>query len=157
MSTTTTTKPTARDAVLRGVDVAIALVISFSGFFAIINPPTSVLHAIAWGWLILVWGSMLLLGGGLAAFGRLTGFWFPESLGLPLTMFGTLIYVVVLFAHSIFDIGALAVVALVLAALGAQIHRYIEIQAFTSEPGETTWFGRLLEIMRIRTVRRDQH
>lgn len=152
MSQINPTRAALVDSALRIIDVAIAVSVFLSGFAAILNPPSSVLHAIEWPWLIYVWGTFLLLGGAGAALGRLTGFWFPEATGLTLTMFGTLIYIIVVMAYAKTDVGAFAVAGLIIAALGAQIHRYVQIQVFISEPTDRSILARLFEMMRLRTA-----
>lgn len=99
--------------------------------------------------LIALW-AIFLLGGGLVGFaGRLTRYWMIENVGTVAAAFGVAIYSVVLFQYSGKSLAALFTLAFVLALGAAVTRRWVELQIFSSEPGD--WRHKLSEAWSRRT------
>jgi len=126
------------EAVIRWVDIIVALLVFASGWFAVLATPDSILRQVYFDWLIWVWGSLLLLGGVLAVAGRFIRIWAIELPGLVAAMFGVAIYGVVLGSiavggkPTVWVATCIAVIALI-----TMFRRYVEIQLFILEPRET--------------------
>jgi len=123
------------EAAIRILDLIVYAVVFFAGAYTLYATPTEALHVLAGsGWLVYVWGG-LLLGGGLVGFiGRLSRRWLVETPATISAFFGVAIYFVIL-SHFMF-VNALVAVGMVCVVVAgtALLRRWLELQIFGTEP-----------------------
>jgi hypothetical protein len=142
-----------KEALIRVVDILAYLNVLTGGVGAVFATPQTVLAALHdWEFLIIVWQVFLIAGGALGFIGRLTRIWVIEIPGAGLGVFGAAIYFVILASAAVDGFTALVAAPLVLCLGWLMLRRYIELQIFTSEPGEKSWTQRIREILRRRTT-----
>lgn len=142
-----------KESLIRVVDHIAYATVFAAGIFALWFTPDSVNLALAgFRWLIIVWGCLLLGGGVLGFAGRLSRIWVVELPGTTLGIAGAAIYFVVLGTSALQLTSALVAATLVLCMMLLLIRRYIELQIFTSEPGDRTWSERIRRAMKRRTT-----
>jgi hypothetical protein len=121
----------------RGVRVAGYAMMAAAGVVAFAIPVTSIQAAT--GWLVYLWATFLLVGGGLCSYGALTDRWIGELAGLPLISSAFGVYFVVLaLARTIPGAAAALVfgaVALVLLARWQDVSRIRQEADRAAHPG----------------------
>jgi hypothetical protein len=143
----------AKEATIRVIDLVIYAGVLACGVFALIATPTTVLQVLnGFEWLVVLWASLLTVGGLLGFVGRLTRLWALELPGTSAGITGCIIYAIVLAKTSFTNPLVLVAVILVIIATLTLVRRYIEMQIFTSEPGTGTFLTRLRVAPRRRTT-----
>lgn len=138
--------------VIRYIDIIVYLTVLGGGVWAITATPNSVVdELVGWEWVIGLWSGLLLVGGFAGFTGRLSRWWMIEVPGTVLSMFGILIYFIVLGRFSLASVTSAVAVCLVAVAMLLMVRRYAELQIFASEPN-TDLKTRLAEIARRRTA-----
>ena len=137
---------------IRGIDIAVYLIVFIAGLYALFLTPTSVTESLeGWKWLIPWWAAFLLVGGLFGMIGRISTIWMFEPPADFAAFIGILIYFIVL-GDGIFQSLASGVSAcFVFAALLGVVRRYLELQLFGSDPAhqdlksklEDTWNRRI--------------
>lgn len=142
-----------KEAMIRVIDIITYAAVLAGGFFAIRFTPDSVIALLdGWEWVIGLWAVLLIVGGLLGFVGRLTRIWAIEVPGTGAGIAGALIYAVVLANMAFMTPTALVAEALVVIATLTLLRRYIELQIFTTEPGEKSFTDRLAAALRRRTT-----
>lgn len=142
-----------KEALIRIVDLVSYATVLAAGIFALWFTPDSVKVALAgFGWLIVTWGVLLVAGGTLGFTGRLSRIWVIEIPGASAGIAGAAIYFVILGTASITSSTALVAVTLVACMMLLLLRRYIELQIFTSEPGDLTIQARIRLALKRRTT-----
>jgi hypothetical protein len=142
-----------KEALIRVIDILAYLTVLYGGIGAIYALPLSVDMALRrFHWLIVVWIVFLIVGGSFGAIGRFSRVWIVELLGAGAGMIGSAIYFVILSAAALDGLTALVASSLVLCLGWLMLRRYVELQIFTSEPGEKSFAQRIAEILRRRTT-----
>ncbi|OOB90281.1 hypothetical protein [Rathayibacter sp. VKM Ac-2630] len=140
------------EAIIRWIDIVAYLAVLTGGIYALAFTPDSVTTELrGFEWLIGVWASLLLVGGGLGALGRITRFWVLEVPAGPAGMFGVAIYVVILGSTALESVTAAVATVLVLAAFLGLLRRYVELQIFGTDPSHQDLTDRLADALRRRT------
>lgn len=133
------------------IDMAAYVLIGVAGLAAAISPSDYVETVVPVPWVVLLWGC-LLAGGGLVAFvGRLSRVWAIEFFANVLAGWGAFLYAIIL-VPAVSTGSSWAVMALVLVATGAVVHRYAELRIYTNEPGIRTFRDRIEAARRRRTT-----
>lgn len=132
---------------LKIVDIFVGLAVLTGGIFALVATPPSVAHEVELPMFVTLWAMLLIVGGFSAALGRLTGIWILETAGIASSAFGALIYLAIVSKLLLTDLGVGLAVFLILVALLALIRRYLVLQIFLSEPGDTGFFVRLRKLL----------
>ena len=141
-----------KEAAIRVIDIVTYAAVFAGGWFALHFTPDSALDVLGgWGWVIVLWGVLLIVGGALGFTGRLTRIWAIEVPGTGAGIAGALIYAVVLANSAAASPTALVAETLVIIATLTLLRRYIELQIFTTEPGEKSFSERLANALRRRT------
>ncbi|BAU32446.1 hypothetical protein [Microcella alkaliphila] len=142
-----------KEAMIRVIDIITYAAVLAGGFFAVKFTPDSVLALLeGWEWVIGLWALLLIIGGLLGFIGRLTRVWAIEVPGTGAGIAGALIYAVVLANIAFMTPTALVAEALVVIATLTLLRRYIELQIFTTEPGEKSFTDRLAAALKRRTT-----
>lgn len=142
-----------KEAMIRVIDIVTYAAVLAGGFFAIRFTPDSVISLLdGWEWVIGLWAMLLIIGGLLGFVGRLTRIWAIEVPGTGAGIAGALIYAVVLANMAFMTPTALVAEALVIIATLTLLRRYIELQIFTTEPGEKSFTDRLAAALKRRTA-----
>jgi len=142
-----------KEAAIRVIDIVTYAAVFAGGWFALHFTPDSALMLLAdWQWVIVLWAVLLIVGGALGFVGRLSRVWAIEVPGTGAGIAGALIYSVVLANAASQSPTALVAEALVIIATLTLLRRYIELQIFTSEPGEKSFAERLANALRRRTT-----
>lgn len=140
------------EGLIRFIDIADYFAVFAGGVYALFFTPDSVTIELAgWPWLIGVWASLLLVGGLLGFVGRLTRYWVIEVPGTVAAIFGILIYFVILGRVVSLSITAAVAAVLVFLAMSLMVRRYLELQIFSSEPGDNRFADRVAAMIRRRT------
>lgn len=125
--------------VIRLIDIGIYALVLVGGMFILILTPEAIERQLSdLPWLIMLWSVLLILGGLLGLLGRLTGRWWVEAPGTVISMFGALIYAIVLLGVWAGGERTLVPAAFALVAFLTLVRRYVELQLFTSEPGDVS-------------------
>lgn len=142
-----------KEAMIRVIDIITYAAVLAGGFFAAKFTPDSVLRLLeGWEWVIGLWALLLIIGGALGFIGRLTRIWAIEVPGTGAGIAGALIYAVVLANMAFMTPTALVAGALVVIATLTLLRRYIELQIFTTDPGEKSFTDRLAAALKRRTT-----
>ena len=142
-----------KEALIRFVDMAAYLAVFLGGVGAFLSTPQTVKSALyGFPWLIILWGSLLLIGGSLGFIGRLTRIWVIEIPGASAGFFGSAIYFVILGMAALRLPTAIVAVALVACMMALLGRRYIELQILTSQPGKARFREKVRAILRRRTT-----
>lgn len=142
-----------KEAAIRVIDIVTYAAVFAGGWFALHFTPDSALMLLAdWPWVIVLWAVLLIVGGALGFVGRLSRVWAIEVPGTGAGIAGALIYSVVLANEASQNPTAHMANALVIIATLTLLRRYIELQIFTSEPGEKSFAERLANALRRRTT-----
>lgn len=137
--------------VIRYIDIVVYLFVLGGGVWALTATPNSVVdELVGWEWVIGLWATLLLVGGFAGFFGRLSRWWMVEAPGTVLSMFGIMIYFIVLGRFSLASVTSAVAVCLVAVAMLLMMRRYAELQIFASEPN-TDLKTRLAALARRRT------
>lgn len=152
-----TRRRVALDALLKITDVVVGIAVLAGGVFALVATPPSVAREVELPLFVILWGTLLVLGGFSSALGRLTGIWILETAGIAAAACGSLIYLAIVSKLLLDDLGVGLAVCLILVALLALLRRYIELQIFLSEPGDRGLLVRLQGLFNIRTVASLRH
>ncbi|PWC05418.1 hypothetical protein DCE94_03860 [Agromyces badenianii] len=140
------------EALIRVTDLIVYVAVLAGGVYALFFTPTTVAAELAgWKWLVPIWAGLLLLGGLLGFIGRLTRYWVIELPATTAAVFGTLIYAVILSSSALQSITSTVAATLVVVAMLGMLRRYIELQIFATEPGESPFRDRLTAMIRRRT------
>lgn len=139
------------DAILKAIDVTVAFVALGCGVIVFLAPPPTILREVSLPQLIALWGVFLIVGGFCGSVGRLTGIWLLETSGIALMGTGIAIYLAVVSTAIVRELGVAVATGLILVALLTMAKRYVELQAFLSEPGDVSLIARLRALLRIRT------
>lgn len=140
-----------KERVIRWVDIAAYAVIFLSGLFVLIAPPASIARNLDSGW-VIGWAVLLMLSGGFGFIGRLTRFWAIEAPGAFAGAFGAAVYVLVLILATLEGQVTGAVASTFVACMSLlMVRRYVELQLFTTDPGDITFTERILTALQRRT------
>lgn len=140
------------EALIRILDLVTYFAVFAGGVYALFFTPDSVtLELAGWPWLIAVWASLLLAGGGAGFVGRLTRYWVIEVPATVAAMFGILIYFVILGQTVFRSVTAAVAAVLVFVAMSTMLRRYLELQIFATEPDERRFPDRVAAMVRRRT------
>lgn len=141
------------EALIRILDIVIYFTVFCGGIYALLFTPTSVQNELnGFEWLIGVWSSLLLIGGGAGFIGRISRYWVVELPATAAAFFGILIYVVVLGRTAFTSITAAVAVALTIVAMLIMVRRYVELQIFGGSPDNKDFKHRVAEMLRRRTL-----
>lgn len=142
-----------KEAAIRVIDIITYAAVFAGGWFALhFTPDSALLLLDDWHWVIVLWACLLIVGGALGFTGRLTRVWAIEVPGTAAGIAGAMIYAVVLANAATMTPTALVAEALVIIATLTLLRRYIELQIFTSEPGDKSFAERLANALRRRTA-----
>lgn len=140
------------EAAIRWLDMICYLAVFASGAYGLLfTPDTVTLELTGFRWLIAVWTSLLLIGGVAGFVGRLTRYWVIEAPGTVAAMFGVSIYVVILAKVALLSTTAAVATALAFVAMLLMLRRYLELQLFSSDPGQRAFPDRLAAMIARRT------
>lgn len=141
------------EGVVRIVDLVIYAITVACGFYAVLATPMSVVDVLTGAeWLVGLWAALLLVGGTVGFIGRLSRYWMVEIPGTVLAFAGMMIYFVMLGRFAFTSITASVASGMVLATSLVMFRRWIELQIFSSEPGDGSLGVRLAFALRRRTT-----
>jgi uncharacterized membrane protein len=136
------------------VDIVVYALVFSAGLSALLFTPNTVILALGKAhWIISLWGAVLLFGGSVGLIGRATKRWIVEIPGTAASIGGGLLYFAILFSATFDNNSAITATILVGIMIGSMVRRYIELQIFTSEPGDRS----LLALIRAAIRRRTTH
>lgn len=140
------------EAMIRWIDIIIYAAVLIGGMGAWAYTPTSAATELAgWEWLIPMWIGFLLVGGLLGIVGRITRIWILEPPATVAALVGIAIYFVVLGKTMFTSLLAMLATCLILVAALVMLRRYVELQIFGTDPGNTSLSDRIAEVLRRRT------
>ncbi len=140
------------EALIRILDILIYIAVFAGGIYALAFTPNTIQNELqGFEWLIGLWASLLLIGGGAGFVGRLSRYWVVELPATAAAFFGILIYVVVLGRTAFTSVTAAVAVTLTIVAMLIMVRRYVELQIFGSSPDNKDFSHRLAEIFGRRT------
>lgn len=129
---------------IRGIDIAVYLIVFISGLYALFLTPDSVIKSLnGWEWLVPTWSGFLLVGGLFGLIGRISTIWMFEPPADFAAFIGILIYFVVLGHTALTSITAAVAACLVFVALLGVVRRYLELQLFGSDPTHRNFRSKL--------------
>lgn len=142
-----------KEATIRVIDIITYAAVFAGGIFALhFTPDSALLLLDGWSWVIVLWATLLIVGGALGFIGRCTRVWAIEVPGTGAGIAGALIYAVVLANAAAHSPTALVAETLVIISTLTLARRYIELQIFTTEPGSKSFPERLAIALRRRTA-----
>ncbi len=140
------------EAVIRIIDIVAYFIIFVGGCYALFWTPESVQNELSGAeWLVPMWASFLLVGGGLGMVGRISRIWVLEPPADVAAIVGAAIYFVVLGGTLFQSVTAGVATALVFYAMIQMFRRYIELQIFGTDPNVHGFTDRIAEALRRRT------
>ena len=140
------------EAVIRAIDLTVYAAVFSGGVYALFATPSTVEAELAGAdWLIVMWGLLLLLGGGVGFSGRLSRRWMVEVPAAVLAISGILIYLVVLGRFAFTSITAAVAAVLVAVSMLMIVRRWVELQIFSIDPDHTDFRSRIVDALRRRT------
>lgn len=141
------------EAAIRIIDLVVYGGVFVGGIYALVGTPATVVGELqGFEWLVGLWASLLLAGGGAGFIGRLSRYWFVEVPATVAAFFGILIYFAVLGRYSFTSVTAAVAVTLVLAAMGNMARRWAELQIFATDPDAHDFRHRMADALRRRTT-----
>ena len=142
-----------KEALIRLIDLAVYAAVIAGGVLALAFPPETVQSKLGgYEWLAIFWGVLLLVAGAMGLLGRLSRYWIIEMPGTVASVFGALIYLVVLSASAMSSASNRVAVAMTVVATLCLVRRYVELQLFTTDPGVSTLSVRISKGLRRRTA-----
>jgi hypothetical protein len=123
---------------------------AISGGFALFHTSEYVERVVIVDWVIVVWGFLLLVGGGLAFAGRLLRLWVIEHFANVWASAGVLLYAIIL-VPAVLEGASLALLGCVVIAWLFVLRRHLELKILTSEPGLNSFRKRLDAALKRRT------
>lgn len=143
----------AKEAAVRVVDMLAYLAVLTGGIGAFLFTPDTVRAALAGlPGLVILWGTLLVVGGTLGFIGRLTRVWVIEIPGASAGFFGAAMYFVILGSAALALPTAIVATTLVATMMLLLARRYLELQILTSEPISATFAEKVRTILRRRTT-----
>lgn len=140
-----------KERLIRWVDVVTYFCVMVSGALTLIQPPASVASALDPGW-VVSWAVLLLVSGLFGFVGRLTRYWAIEAPGAAAGATGAALYVFVLIISTIDGQITGAVASTFVACMSLlMLRRYVELQLFTTDPGDQSYLDRLRRLLKRKT------
>lgn len=140
------------EGLIRVIDLVTYATVFFGGVYAAVASPGPLTAELGgYGWLIVLWVGLLLVGGLTGFLGRLTRRWMVEVPATVLSFFGIAIFVVMLIPHLHTSVLTLIGIAIVVVASLVMARRWAELQIFSTDPGDSTFSGRVAQAIRRRT------
>jgi hypothetical protein len=140
------------EAIIRIIDIVAYFIIFVGGCLAMFFTPDSVIRELgSVDWLIPMWATFLLIGGGLGMVGRISRIWILEPPADVAAIAGAAIYFVVLGNTMFQSVTAGVATTLVFYAMIQMFRRYIELQIFGTDPNVHGFVDRMAEAWRRRT------
>jgi hypothetical protein len=139
------------EALLKSVDVGVAVVAIAAGIFAVAATPPSIVREVSVPFLVWFWGLTLMVGGIAAGAGRISGIWILETSGIMSMATGTFMYLAVVSTALRKEPGVAVPLGLIVIALLAMLRRYVELQLFLSDPDDKGFWSRVNELVHQRT------
>lgn len=133
---------------IRLMDIFAYTVIFIGGVAAMFFTPNSIINElVGYEWLIPYWALMLLVGGGLGFFARVSTIWIMEPAADVISMFGIVIYFFVLGKTAFSSLTAVLASCLIMVSLLFVIRRYLELQLFGSNPDHRDFRSKLRDAL----------